>query len=257
MSEQNLSLAARDDLIRRALELAKSSAERIYPAASEERLASYLENMRADAGRGQSIIPASQTAVELGSPQCISENGVLWTFAKNLVTDARIHLLGPDLPECGGRSLDFCQLILLGLVGNTPPEKFKLEAGQFLPDRLPGLMARMIPGRLWIRISLNAISAGLDFQLVGAALAKAYKAIGGVQSVEIILVTDKAAAEKFHPMVSEVRILAGTHKRVALGAGGDYECRELNCERCEDKPICDIIREVKVIRRRGQKAAKA
>jgi len=246
------------DLIQTAKELAAKNIEKMIDAASEDALKDYLSRMNSGSTGRATIISAEDTAVELGAPKRASVNAVLWTGQKNLARDNRFHLIGPDLPDSKGADRDYCQVVLLEIDEGQAPDPFKLESGQFLPNRVPGVMARMIPGRLWLRVSKAAVSSGINFSLIAAAVRKAYREIPGVKSVECIFAdSDQETVQSFAGIASEARILAGRHKRISLGKNGDYECAELNCESCEDKPVCDIIREVRVIRRRERAASRS
>jgi hypothetical protein len=73
-----------------------------------------------------------------------------------------------------------------------------------------------------------------------------------VQSTEVVFVTrSEEDVEALRQIATEANILSGRHKKLFLGADGDIECSELNCETCDEKPVCDSLRDV-VIKRRGQ-----
>jgi len=244
----NLDMAG---LIRAVKKLAAKNQARTVDAAGENKLSGYLSRMNSGCSEAWAVVMSQDTEVELGSPKRVSVNAVLWTREKELVTDNRCHVIGPDLSDSKDLERDYCQMVLLEIDQAADPDPFKLESGQFLPNLIPGVMARMIPGRLWLRVSKAAISSGITFSMLAAAVRKAYQEIPGVKGVECIFAdSDPETAQGFAGIASEARILAGRHKRISLGKDGDYECEELNCDSCEDKPVCDIIREVKVIRRR-------
>ena len=119
---------------------------------------------------GRMMVLAEDTAVELGSPRRASLNTVLWTREPSQVEDGRVTLIGPDLPDLAGGEGDYAQLMLLELAPEGEVDLFKLDSIQYLSRRLPGVMARMMPGRLWLRVSKRAMQEGLTFSALGAAL---------------------------------------------------------------------------------------
>ena len=115
-------------------------------------------------------------------------------------------------------------------------------------------MVRSVPGRLWVRLSNKAMQKGMRLGTVGSALIAAYtNDFAAVESIEIVFVTQsREDVESFNQIATEANILIGNHKKLVLGANGDIECSELNCETCDEKPVCDNLRDV-VIKRRGQR----
>lgn len=215
-------------------------------------LAQYRRKIETHPHPREEILLAADTAVELGPPACASLHVVLWTAESEIIRDGYITLVGPDLPACRGEKRDYGQILLLGLTQPPGMDFFRLESIQFLTGRLPGVMARAVPGRLWLRISYQALAAGLDFLLFGTALAEAYRQeTRGVSAVETIFITSgRDLMERFSALAAEAKIYLGQHQKISLGRAGEYECEELNCAACEEKPVCDQIREVTVIRRK-------
>jgi len=204
------------------------------------------------AGKTAPVVLAQDVAVELGSPRRASVNMTLWTSDAKLVEDGLATLIGPDLNQANGQELDYAQVVMVGLGPAAEADPFKLDAGQYLGRRLPGVMARMVPGRLWLRASEDALAAGADFSLLAAALMEAAReAAGGESVVECCFITrDRASVEGLAGLASEASILSGEHKKIALGVDGDYECEELDCDSCDERPVCDQIREAVTIKRR-------
>lgn len=244
-------------LVPRAREImAGCAAPKVESEFDPGRLAAYNERM-GSAGKGGEIILAADTSVELGSPSRASSHAVIWTREPGLVRHGRISRAGPDISESAGKELDYAQIVLAA-IGEGEPDPFKLESIQFLTRRLPGLMARSIPGRLWLRVSHRAVEAGLDFAVLGTALGAAFQEeVPEVIGVECLFVTSShECLSLFTGLASEARIYSGRHKKVALGDSGDYECEELNCDDCDEKPVCDRIREVVIIRRKSRRDRK-
>ena len=192
---------------------------------------------------------AQDAALELGPPQRVSINMVLWTAPPDRIEPGRVWVLGPDLAAVGPGAHDYAQIVMLGWPAGMEVNPFRLAAVPVAGERLPGVMARAIPGRLWLRVSHPALAAGLDFPLLAAAAGEAYHE-GRAASVAVECAFATAGAETFAGLAAEAKILVGAHKKIALGQTGEYECEDLDCDACSEKPVCDRIREAVVIRRK-------
>ncbi len=205
-------------------------------------------------GRGD-VVLASNTAVELGHPRTESCAFILATWQEGLVHDGAMTLAGPDLPDLRAREQHpHAQVVLLHLRPGSPPDPFTLDNAQYLLHRLPGYMARSVPGRLWVRVADDAVRRGLCFSDVARALMLTFaEGFAEVEGVEVLLVSaDPERVRRLRPIAVEASILAGRHKKLVLRPDGEVECTELSCETCEDKPTCDALRDVVVRRRRGR-----
>ncbi|MBI9076191.1 MAG: hypothetical protein JEZ02_12335 [Desulfatibacillum sp.] len=211
-------------------------------------------------GKGKpEVILAEEVHVELGHPSLASQAMVLTTYDKSLLEHGRVSLAGPDLQTMKpGSRQAFAQIVLLALDRNLMPDPFNLENTQYLMHRLPGYMVRSVPGRLWVRVGRKQYAQGLDLHTVGSALVKAYSDdFQGVIRAEAIFVTlDRQDVASLEPLATEAKVLAGRHKKLALGVDGAIECSELNCEECDEKPVCDNLRDVVVRRRKQRKDGK-
>ena len=207
-------------------------------------------------GRGQAeVLVAREVAVELGHPQTASAATVATTFAQGLVETGRISRIGPDLDEIsGGYKCPYAQIVCLQLEEGASPDPFKLETTQFLFNRLPGYMVRSVPGRLWARVSHEALRREMTLNTVGQALVTAFfDDFPEVRAAEVVFVTSsKDDVEALGPLVIEAQALTGRHKKLLLDPDGELECSELSCEDCDEKPVCDAVREVLARRRRDR-----
>ena len=207
---------------------------------------------------GAEVILADETARELGHPSTASRALLLVTFDSDLVHHGRVSLLGPDLDAMqNGKRYPLAQITLLAVRPRQVPDPFEIENAQFLMNRLPGYMVRSVPGKLWVRISRQGRARGLTLQTVGSALIAAYsRDYPGVEKVEVLFVTStREDVEALDPVAAEAGILFGRHKKLVLGLDGEVECTELNCETCEEKPVCDNLRDVVIKRRLTRREA--
>ncbi len=199
------------------------------------------------------VILAEDMAVELGHPSTASQAVVLTSYQPELVRHGEISILGPDVDEIEtGKRRPFAQVVMLAFRHDEAPDPFQIDNTQYLIRRLPGYMVRSVPGRLWVRISRKAQAAGLTFKTVGSALIAAYtRAFDAVGEAEVVFVTScQNDVEALTQIACEANILAGKHKKLVLGVDGEVECPELNCESCEEKSVCDNLRDIAIKRRK-------
>jgi len=205
-------------------------------------------------GRAE-VILSDEVALELGHPSTSSRAVVLVSHEAGLVQAGRISIVGPDLDGLDPRGPNpFAQIVLVALRAGGMPDPFEMENAQYLLHRLPGYMVRSVPGRLWVRVSRAGREAGLTLQTVGSALIATYlRDFEEVEAAEVVFVTSRPEdVEALSLIAAEANILAGRHKKLALGVDGEIECPELACDTCDEKPVCDSLRDI-VIKRRSQR----
>jgi hypothetical protein len=66
----------------------------------------------------------------------------------------------------------------------------------------------------------------------------------------VLVTSDEQDVEALEPIGREAQALLGMHKRLTLSDGGELECPDLDCDRCEDRPVCDSLRAVTIRGRR-------
>ena len=200
------------------------------------------------------VILKDDTFVELGNPVHGSASMVLWTRQAELIHDGLITRIGPDVPEAEGQSLPFGQVILLG--GSRLEEKDlgKLERASNLSSLLEGYMIRHVPRKLWSRVSRDAAARGFRFETLGRAVMAHYKrTFPLLDRAEILFVTSsKADVEELEGIALQAKGKSLSIRKLTRTEEGVYECDELSCDDCSEKPTCDTIREVLVIRKKGK-----
>ncbi len=202
--------------------------------------------------RRPEVVLSDRVSVELGAPGVASHAAVLLTRRSDLVRCSTVSLFGPDLHRVPrGASLPFAQVVILSVGPQAWPDPFAVDAAQYLTHRLPGYMTRSVPGRLWVRVSLDARSRGLTFAQVGASLMACYlQGFPEVAGVEVLFATQGEAVRALAPVCLEAEVVAGRHRKLAIN-DGELGCRDLACDACEEKPVCDELREM-LGKRRGR-----
>lgn len=200
------------------------------------------------------VILKEETFVELGNPIQGSASMVLWTPQTELVQDGLVTWIGPDIPEAEGQSLPFGQVILAGGSRLEDKDLPRLERASDLSHRLEGYMIRYLPRKVWSRVSREAAARGFCFETLGRAFMAHYKLqFPQLEAVEVLFVTSsRADVEELEAIAREAQGKSLSIRKLTRSRDGTYECEELNCETCPEKPTCDTIRDVIVIRKKGK-----
>ncbi|MFC1654623.1 hypothetical protein ACFL2F_02355 [Myxococcota bacterium] len=200
-----------------------------------------------------SVVVGEDVGAELGNPGATSHAMVLTTAKKDLIEDGRVRCVGPDLDQAADGTRSYAQVVMLSHNGATPPDPFDLETTQYLPNRLPGFMARTVPGRLWVRFSKEALDNGFRLHTLGSALIAAFRMdFPALTGAEVLLATSKV--DQLDQVAAEFKVLSGQHRKLVLVEDGVYDCEDLNCEECDDKNVCDALRDITVRYRKGEGA---
>jgi CO dehydrogenase/acetyl-CoA synthase beta subunit len=211
--------------------------------------------VRVGPGASQGIILRSDTFAEIGNPEAGSCAFLLWTNNPTLVTDGKITVIGPDIPESPDASLPFGQVLIVAGSELTEKDHQTLEHTQFVADRIEGYMIRSVAQVIWSRVSKNAAAKGFCFETLGRALMSIFKTdVPKVQAMEILFVTSsKDDLEPLSAMGTQVNKIFKSMLREDWMARGFnvYECASgYDCKACPDQPVCDDIKEVIKVRKR-------
>lgn len=207
------------------------------------------------------IILRGDTFMELGSPDAGSCAFPVWTDNPSLINDGRITLIGPDIPESQGASPSFGQVVLAGGKELSDQEHPALEQSQYISDQIEGYMIKSTPGRMWSRVSKNAVEKGLNFEMLGRALMAIFKTeVPRIQAMEIVFITSgKEDLKRLDDIAQQVqKISKDIVREIWLAKGYDIlECTlGWDCSTCDDKSVCDEIREVLKVRKKKVKRTK-
>ncbi len=197
-------------------------------------------------GANPGIVLRSDTFVELGSPQAGSCASLLWTDDASRVSDGRITLTGPDISESEGQSLPFGQVLIVGGSALGPEQHPSLEQAQYVADQIEGYMVKTASRNMWGRVSKGAAAKGFRFETLGRALIVLMRrAVPEVEAVEVHFVTStKEDVLALAPIAAQVREIADDVVKEHWKARGyDLDC-DLSCASCDDKGVCDDIRDV-------------
>lgn len=197
-------------------------------------------------GANPGIILRGDTFVEVGNPIAGSMGLTLWTDDVGLLSDGRITLVGPDIPESESDSLAFAQVLVVGGETLSAADQGVLQQCQHVGDEVEGYMLKSTSDSVWGRVSRDAAAAGFDFETLGRAYLHLLKtALPRASAAEVVFVTAGKAEVKSLTALAERSRATGTEMvtEVWRDQGYDVDC-SLDCSVCESKPVCDDIREV-------------
>lgn len=225
---------------------------------SIEKLRSFLDHKKASGslrelkasnktwpeGEWGNIVLASDTAVELGSPQKESVSFMVWTEKSGLIKNNRINLIGPDISENKYsdrmQSLPFGKVVLLTLTGmdeNNSYERHRQIDMARYDLNLKGYMMRAASQymREWSRVSREAVDMGFSFAHLAGVLSSIYSSFEFVEGVEYIFITSST---------EDVLDLASTGSTVEKRISAmNKMATELffDCDSCDYTEICAAV----------------
>jgi hypothetical protein len=71
-----------------------------------------------------------------------------------------------------------------------------------------------------------------------------------IQATEVVFVTSsKDDVDQLESIAADVRKFSGEMRKLVRQQDGSYDCAEYDCDSCDDKPVCDSVRDWIEIRR--------
>lgn len=226
-----------DELIRQTTELL---------AADEARTYVYNPNNAAKAGKKNELILAREAAFELGESTLPSVSYTLITDNEALVSGDRVLLFGKDLQELTEHA-SFARITILltdnieengdqgayAVIKNIEMKKYDVSPVGYM------MRASALSNREQVRVSKDAIKAGLSFERVGNLFISKYKENKHVKAVTVIFIT--------LPGVSYAALdrLADSSVGITRALNHILADIKMDCRACEWKPVCDEVEGMK------------
>ena len=191
------------------------------------------------------LVMQRDAAFELGASGMGSANYVLFTSNPEYVSKDQVLLYGPDLREIKG-NVDFARIVLLrvGVLDDDNEKVYRiLKDIEFAKYHVypEGYMVRMSPEnyREQVRVSRQALRAGISFRSIGCSYIRAYKKDVNVLNATVIFVTApgfdyagmKATAKKAADITNTLTTI--------------FEGLPTDCSVCSLKNICDEVEGMK------------
>jgi CO dehydrogenase/acetyl-CoA synthase beta subunit len=186
---------------------------------------------------------------------------VVWSDELSAVVDGRITCIGPDIPQSEGQSLPFGQVMIVSGSELQETHYPELERTQYASDRIEGYMLRSVPRRVWSRVSKEAAARGFCFETLGRALMSVFREKHPLlEATEVVFVTSsKEDVVQLDGIGADVRKFSGELRKLVRQQDESYDCTDYDCDTCDDKPVCDSVRELTRLRRKktGEASANA
>jgi len=200
----------------------------------------------------KTVILKEDTFVELGNPSVASCSFVIWSDDPSCVEDGRITVIGTDIQESKGKSLPFGQVIIAGGTELKEEHYLDLERTQYTSDQIEGYMLRSVPRRVWSRVGHEAAGRGFSLETLGRALMSIFRWKHPlIQATEVVFVTSsKEDVNQLDGIAAGVRKFSGELRKLVRQDDGTYDCTEYSCDICDEKTVCDSIREWVILRRK-------
>ena len=192
------------------------------------------------------IILREDTYVELGNPEAGSCAFILFTDKPELVNDGRITVIGQDITDSANKSLPFGQVLLMGGTELGDKEYEELKHIGFIGDQIEGYMVRSYTRSIWSRVSKDAAAKRFCLESLGKALMSIYRSGNTkIQSMEAFFITSgRDDINRLDNIATQVqKIIREIVRETWKIRGYDIDCAN-DCSSCDDKPVCDDIREV-------------
>ena len=212
------------------------------------------------AGRG--VVLQRSAALELGADGR-SCGMILPTSDASRVVDGRISVCGPDVEELvlsgdgqGPTQAPFCQIIIVSGSDLATADLSALEDCLYTKDYIEGYFVRSSEGRIHSRIARKLAEAGFGLRELGSVLAIMVKeACPSVEGVEVVFVTESGELlDELAATRSEwLSRMHDARKGLWLEKGLDIDCPAGgHCGQCADKDLCDSVRKIARIRKKGE-----
>lgn len=195
----------------------------------------HIENSWNDIGYSQ-VILQRDTAFEL--------SGVGFNLVTTGDINDEIVVVGSDLQNIN-KNCNFARISVVQLVNEEDHQKAynlirKIEYVKYhhFPE---GYMIRTSSRahKEAVRVSKNAVKAGISFQKIGSLLIDKYKENPAVKGVKVIFITDPdAEMEKIESLAQKNNSITETLNHIMNNV-------KFDCDTCNLKPICDEVEGMK------------
>lgn len=188
----------------------------------------------------------NEVAFELGDRMYPSTCYQAVTSSEELVGEDKILLCGKDLQEIKG-NVPFTRITWIQAEPDKDQNKAyrqikKMEFARFkiIPKGYMTLSSSM-EQREQVRVSKQAVKAGLDFATIGHIIIDKYKEDFGARHVQVLFITEEI------PMIKE--LIEQGKKVDEITNAFDHILKNiiLDCDLCPLHPICDDVEELRKI----------
>ena len=194
------------------------------------------------------FIGASDTLLELGHPAMVSICLGMVTERDGLIRENRVSVLGKELGELSPGRHSVAFLVLAETHDVKESTRRNLLGSLLSLNRISGVMARMSGGRLWLRLSRDAMVSGLSLETMGLLILRELKKDPDrFQKAEVILTaSEKEAIDCLRNIADEMAEERSNRYREALVERMACETG-LDCEECPESETCQVLKDAVVV----------
>jgi CO dehydrogenase/acetyl-CoA synthase beta subunit len=202
------------------------------------------------------IVTAEETALELGSPGNPTIESLLWTMDQNVIQEG-VWISGQEFSDIKETHASLVLTVMVQVPSGFDAGNARFRSILNMSNRIPGLMSRSVPGKLWIRISRELMNRNFTVLSMGQCVIHTFHdAVPEIGPVSVIIAAgDISIVNEFEPVHSLERAYSGKNRKLSLEASGVVSCADLNCAVCDEKKSCDTIREIISIKKSGTTGA--
>ncbi|MBU1219347.1 hypothetical protein KKF34_00285 [Myxococcota bacterium] len=187
------------------------------------------------------IVLSEETAIEIGKPGSLSMVFNLWTLNKNIVND-NIYLCD----KLDSRSVidNFFYLVAFEL--ETPPDLVfsQITDLMYMINTLKGIMIRRLPGKLWIRIDYERSNIFSTYNFAQFVREEYRRIFPEINRMDIFIgINNLELYNKLSELQLSASIISGNNRKLTWEREG-IVCSEADCDDCDEKNVCEIVRKV-------------
>ena len=146
-------------------------------------------------------VDASDRVMELGHPPSESIGLVLLTQQPELVVDGRVTVLGSELGDQPAGRYSFVFIVKAELSELNDESRDRLAGMLSVFNDFAGCLACAESGRIWMRLSAEALSHGVSLSVMGGYALSELRKLNGVRAAEVLfVVADRGIVERFRPV---------------------------------------------------------
>jgi CO dehydrogenase/acetyl-CoA synthase beta subunit len=185
----------------------------------------------------------------LGTPGTESYFHILWQKQTGLIGND-LYIAGVDLQNLK-KSKEFLLYVMIE-INSYDLFKDKAVSAKNISRKLNGIMVKGLRDKIWFRISKKLSEKGFDLYSLGQAVSRNFfEHMPDIAHMDVIIAADHPDIIGFFRSIHHtIGIIEGNNRKLKWVEDGVISCDDLNCNTCDEKPGCDIIKDIVVKKKR-------
>lgn len=248
MTEKPRHIQDYTSLIREALEIVRTEHHHFKTFTAGDETACKKTGYISKKMNRPEIVLARDTAIELGGPATEALSLVLWTDMKGLIGDemgSRILISENPAPAEIKQPVSFMQIILVELEKNSTPPELHLKKLINLSKHLPGFMTLSASETIWVRVHKKKKNRFSFYSMAQCIFKRYSEELPYFKKMDIVLAAGQPwLISRFKPLANAAKIISEINKKATWENEGIVSCDEPACDICDQKPVCDALRDL-------------